>query len=60
MGCGASSHTPMAQAVASTSDTQQDGAFPRRGVRLAWLRQFVDACKGKKYKSKVKSRLGDH
>lgn len=50
----------MAQAVASTSDTQQDGAFPRRGVRLAWLRQFVDACKGKKYKSKVKSRLGDH
>ncbi|XRB19427.1 coatomer subunit epsilon [Pseudoscourfieldia marina] len=39
----------MAQAVASTSDTQQNGAFPRRGVRLAWLRQFVDACKGKKY-----------
>ncbi|XRB10325.1 EF-hand domain-containing protein [Pseudoscourfieldia marina] len=38
--------------VKSTSGTLEEGnahAFPRRGVRLAWLRRFVDACKQKKY-----------
>ena len=35
--------------LASTPQQRDDGAFPRSGVRLAWLRQFVDACKGKKY-----------
>ena len=32
-----------------TSEEENTQAFPRRGVRLAWLRQFVDACKQKKY-----------
>ena len=38
--------------VKSTSGTLEEGnaqAFPRRGVRLAWLRRFVDACKQKRY-----------
>ena len=35
--------------LASTPQQRDDGAFPRSGVRLAWLRQFVDACKGNKY-----------
>ncbi|XRB09944.1 kinesin light chain 3 [Pycnococcus provasolii] len=42
---------PFASTPLHLASTQQrdDGAFPRNGVRLAWLRQFVDACKGKKY-----------
>ncbi|XRB17491.1 EF-hand domain-containing protein [Pseudoscourfieldia marina] len=42
---------PFASTPLHLASTQQsdDGAFPRNGVRLAWLRQFVGACKGKKY-----------
>ncbi|XRB05013.1 kinesin light chain [Pycnococcus provasolii] len=42
--------TASASASASASATQQeDSSFPRLSVRLAWLRRFVDSCKGKKY-----------
>ena len=34
-----------------------DQGFPRSGVRLAWLRRFVHACKGKKYTWSAKDFL---
>ena len=34
-----------------------DQGFPRSGVRLAWLRRFVHACKGKRYTWSAKDFL---